>query len=399
MVNSQRVHFRDQKISKRILSSNKELKKSSVLRSQKVYQNRKKLDVNKDLALGNYHSESVAVLGKKVPYISTLKGNNTKNSSIKNSKTPSYAHLWTLISVLAIVIAIISRITVIQGFRLGENHKPYLPPDNQLEKTLYEDLTQRFNFSFINQDKELKLDNLKTKYYNVLDGDTISGIADQFDISLDTLISFNKIETAKDLQVGKKLIIPNLSGISYEVRRGDNLTSIAQRYNVSFPLLLDVNDIKSDIIQPGQILLIPDGKLSNNQMNRVLGRLFIWPARGRLTSKYGYRNDPFTGVRKFHSGIDIANSRGTNVLASMRGTVALLGYSGIYGRYITLKHDEGFQTLYGHLDKINVKKGQLLKQGQIIGKMGTTGYSTGVHLHFSVYKDGEHINPLRYLEN
>ena len=396
---SQHFHFRAQKISKRIHSSNKQLKKSSVLRSQKVYQNRKRLDPNKDLGLVNYHNQSVAILGNNFHQFSTFKGKNKENSSIKTSKLTSYVQIGILIGLIAIVIVVISRITVVHGYGLGVSAKLSLPPDNQLEKTLYEDLTQRFNFSLVNRDEELELDNLETRYYDVLNGDTISGIADQFDISLDTLISFNKIDSAKDLQVGKKLIIPNLSGISYEVRRGDNLTAIAQRHNISLSYLLDVNDIKSDIIRPGQTLLIPGGKLSNNQMNRVLGRLFVWPTRGRLTSNYGYRNDPFTGVRRFHSGIDIANSRGTNVIASMRGTVSLLGYSGIYGRYITLRHDEGFQTLYGHLDKIKVEKGQLLKQGQIIGEMGTTGYSTGVHLHFSIYKDGDHIDPLNFLGN
>ena len=233
--------------------------------------------------------------------------------------------------------------------------------------------------------------------YQVGAGDTLAALADRFGISLDTIISFNDIKRERDLKPGRELIIPNRSGISYVVRRGDNLSRIAMRHGVSLTALLDSNEVEGSTITPGQRLLIPDVGLSENARNRVLGQLFVTPARGRITSGYGYRNDPFTGLRKFHNGIDIANQRGTPVVAAMSGTVAKAGYNGNYGRYLILRHAEGFQTLYAQLDKTLVAVGDRIRQGQQVGEMGNTGYSSEDHLHFSIFLDGAHVDPTEHL--
>jgi murein DD-endopeptidase MepM/ murein hydrolase activator NlpD len=102
-------------------------------------------------------------------------------------------------------------------------------------------------------------------------------------------------------------------------------------------------------------------------------------------------------MRRFHNGIDLAGPVGTPVLASMSGKVAMLGYSPTYGKYLILTHPEGYQTLYGHLEAFRVQKGQNVKQGQRIADMGNTGYSTGSHLHFSIFRRGEPIDPFKYL--
>ena len=234
--------------------------------------------------------------------------------------------------------------------------------------------------------------------YQVGAGDTLAALADRFGISLDTIISFNDIKRERDLKPGRELIIPNRSGIRYVVRRGDSLSRIALRHGVSLAALLDSNETESSAITPGQSLLIPDVGLSENARNRVLGQLFVRPARGRMTSGYGYRNDPFTGLRKFHNGIDIANQRGTPVVAAMSGTVAKAGYNGNYGRYLILRHAEGFQTLYAHLDKALVTVGDRIRQGQQVGEMGNTGYSSEEHLHFSIFLNGAHVDPSEHLQ-
>ena len=234
--------------------------------------------------------------------------------------------------------------------------------------------------------------------YRVRSGDTISEIAGRFDVTVDTVVSFNDIRRAHQLQVGEVLSIPPVSGLRYTVRRGDNLSSIATRHGVEFDALLDWNELTSEVIRPGQELFLPSARMSENDLNRVLGRLFVMPAIGRLTSRYGYRNDPFTGIRKFHNGVDVANQLGTAVMASMYGRVAQIGYNGNYGRYIILTHPDGFQTLYAHLSEASVSQGQTVSQGQKIGEMGSTGYSTGSHLHFSIFKDGAHVDPQAYLE-
>ena len=233
--------------------------------------------------------------------------------------------------------------------------------------------------------------------YQVGAGDTLAALSDRFGISLDTIISFNDIKRERDLKPGRELIIPNRSGIRYVVRRGDSLSRIAMRHGVSQAAVLESNEMESSTIAPGQSLLIPDVGLSENARNRVLGQLFVRPARGPITSGYGYRNDPVTGLRKFHNGIDIANQRGTPVVAAMSGTVVKAGYNGNYGRYLILRHAEGFQTLYAHLDQALVTVGDRIRQGQQVGEMGNTGYSSEDHLHFSIFLDGAHVDPTEHL--
>ena len=128
------------------------------------------------------------------------------------------------------------------------------------------------------------------------------------------------------------------------------------------------------------------------------GQLFVQPASGRVTSGYGYRSDPFTGLRKFHNGIDIANQAGTPIVAAMSGTVDTAGYNGNYGRYLILRHADGFQTLYAHLNKVLVAAGDRVLRGQRVGEMGNTGYSSAVNLHFSIFHNGAHVDPSEHLE-
>ena len=239
---------------------------------------------------------------------------------------------------------------------------------------------------------------LRFRRYEVASGDTLGALAERFDVTLDTIISFNELRRERDLRAGLELVIPSHSGVRYTVRRGDSLSRIGARHGVALDTILDVNEIASSIITPGQILLIPGAGLSENVRNRVLGRLFMAPARGRFSSPYGYRNDPFTGLRKFHNGIDIANEASTPVVASMSGTVAMAGYNGNYGRYVILRHPDGFQTLYAHLARTHVSQGDRVRQGYQLGEMGNTGYSTGNHLHFSIFLNGTHVDPQEYLD-
>jgi murein DD-endopeptidase MepM/ murein hydrolase activator NlpD len=228
-------------------------------------------------------------------------------------------------------------------------------------------------------------------------GDTLSGVAQRAGLSMDTVISFNGIQDARALKVGSKLVLPNANGLKYRVRRGDSLEGIARRFSVALNELLDWNSLESSLIVPGQELFVPGARLSEHELNRVFGRLFILPARGRLSSRFGVRGDPFTGVSRFHNGIDLAGAVGTPVLAAMSGKVSMVGFNPNYGRYVILSHAEGFQTLYGHLDGFQVRRGTRVKQGELIGTMGNSGYSTGTHLHFAIFLRGEPVDPSRYL--
>jgi murein DD-endopeptidase MepM/ murein hydrolase activator NlpD len=238
---------------------------------------------------------------------------------------------------------------------------------------------------------------LSTSAYTVQAGDTLSGIAQRFGLAMDTLISFNGIQDARALRVGSKLTLPNANGLKYRVRRGDSLEAVARRFGVALNDLLDWNNLESSLIVPGQELFVPGARLSEHDLDRVFGRLFILPTRGRLSSSFGVRGDPFTGVSRFHNGLDLAGPVGTPVLAAMSGKVSMVGFNPNYGRYVILSHAEGFQTLYGHLDGFRVRKGARVKQGELIGTMGNSGYSTGSHLHFSIFLRGEPVDPSRYL--
>lgn len=121
------------------------------------------------------------------------------------------------------------------------------------------------------------------------------------------------------------------------------------------------------------------------------------PAHGKISSYYGYRNDPFSGEYKLHSAIDISLSEGTKIAAAWDGIVTKSGYDTDAGYYVWMVHKNGCETLYCHLSKILVDKGNVLRAGEILALSGNTGYSTGPHLHFGIKKDGQMTNPLNYL--
>jgi murein DD-endopeptidase MepM/ murein hydrolase activator NlpD len=123
----------------------------------------------------------------------------------------------------------------------------------------------------------------------------------------------------------------------------------------------------------------------------------IWPAHGWLTSSFGGRQDPFTGENGHHAGLDISTDRGEPVYATADGTVESAAYSGDYGNLVTISHGFGLTTRYGHLSGFAVKPGELVKRGEVIGYVGSTGRSTGPHLHYEILANGRLLNPLQLL--
>jgi murein DD-endopeptidase MepM/ murein hydrolase activator NlpD len=123
----------------------------------------------------------------------------------------------------------------------------------------------------------------------------------------------------------------------------------------------------------------------------------IWPTHGGLTSFFGGRSDPLTGEPAYHSGIDISAEKGQPVYATADGAVQSAGYTGDYGNLIVLKHAFGLSTRYGHLSAYHVKAGDTVKRGDVIGYIGSTGRSTGSHLHYEILVNGQLMNPLQLL--
>lgn len=125
-----------------------------------------------------------------------------------------------------------------------------------------------------------------------------------------------------------------------------------------------------------------------------------WPAAGEISSTYGWRKSPFGGrSESFHDGIDIANDSGTEILAAADGQVVFAGWEPVYGRTIIINHDHGFATKYSHNSALLVEEGDKVKKGDLIARMGTTGRSTGPHLHFTIMRWEQTLNPLIYLPN
>lgn len=116
-----------------------------------------------------------------------------------------------------------------------------------------------------------------------------------------------------------------------------------------------------------------------------------------LTSAFGWRIHPITGNESFHNGVDLANSSGTPIYATRSGTVTTATYSSVYGYYVTINHGDGFSSLYGHMTHFVVSPGEYVSGGQLIGYMGSTGWSTGPHLHFTIYYNGSPVNPMDYI--
>ena len=237
--------------------------------------------------------------------------------------------------------------------------------------------------------------------YRVKSGDMIGVIADTFGVTQDTIISVNAIRQSRLLQVGQYLKIPSMPGILYTVKQnGETPETIAAKFEVSADKCALVNSLsKTAAMDSGVTIFVPDAELDWVTKQEINGDLFRRPLHGRywLSSYYGWRKSPFTGARSFHSGIDMAAPAGTSVYSALAGTVTTVGYNSIYGNYIIVSHHSGYKTLYGHLNSIFTSANRYVTTATQIGTVGSTGRSTGPHLHFTVYKNGATINPFSVL--
>lgn len=246
--------------------------------------------------------------------------------------------------------------------------------------------------------------------YVVKDGDTLSSIAAKFDVTVDTVkwanpkIDWNKIKPGQEIEV------PPVTGIVYKVRAGDTVHSIAKKYDTSAQAIVDFpfntfSDDETFALVVGQTVIVPDGVMPSATTTSVPSNLanvltpdagsvsatgsFVWPAYGRITQRHSW----------YHPGIDIANNAGGAILAADSGRVITSGWvSSGYGYHVVIDHGNGYKTLYAHLSAISVVKGQSVSRGGVIGQMGSTGRSTGVHLHFEIIQGTGRVNALGFLQ-
>lgn len=307
--------------------------------------------------------------------------------------------LIPLSSILGFVILFFSVRGILYGFQ--KHQSPSVAGMSYLgSRMLNEEFTNMENPEAIGGNEIGQYDKeqpeLKFFFYKVKAGENISSIARKLGLNMDTLVSLNSMENAHSIVVGSRILVPNVPGILYTVKNGDNMDKIAKSYNIKTEDVLDANDKTDSIVREGDILFLPGAQLSAKERAKAFGYLFLKPLRGRYTSGYGIRFHPVYKRKKFHTGIDIAAPYGSSIKAAKEGKVIFSGWNGGYGKCVIIKHQLGYETVYGHMSKITVSAGQYVKAGQVIGRVGSTGVSTGPHLHFEVRKYGQVTNPLKY---
>jgi len=234
--------------------------------------------------------------------------------------------------------------------------------------------------------------------YVVRAGDSIHTISRDLDVSISTIIDFNNLKNPNSIKAGDTLRIPQPDGLIYEVQSGDTFDYIAKLFFSPVDELIAANNLKPDsVINPGQRIFIPMS-LVNLYQYIPQSSPFRWPIYGVISSDYGWRTHPVTGQPSFHSGLDIAAPEGTPIFAGSGGTVVFAGVNGGYGNMVEIQHDNGYLTRYGHMSKISVYVGQRVDAGSLIGRVGSTGVSTGPHVHFEVRDPRANtMNPLSML--
>ncbi len=231
--------------------------------------------------------------------------------------------------------------------------------------------------------------------HKVASGETLEGLAQQYNLIPSTLMGFNPALRSGKAPIGSEILVPPYNGIRVEVKPNQTWRDVAKTYKIRSDVLFEVNGCQAApkvVFVPGvnwsPIATASTTALPANQVERLLSDdpLSSKPTRSSLLLGYGWGIQPLTGKVGFHSGIDLAASVGSPVLAVADGTVAFAGKQGAYGNLVVLNHAEGLQTRYAQLASLKVKVGQVVKRRQSIATVGTTGNPSAKepHLHFEV---------------
>ena len=236
------------------------------------------------------------------------------------------------------------------------------------------------------------VNNGKISIYVVHEGDSLSEIAGMFGVSVNTILWANNMKKGAAISVGQSLLILPVSGVQYEVKKGDTIAGIAKKYHGDPDEIRSYNGIpEGDSLDVGSVVIVPDGEIITAVP--VATKPVTSKLRGVSTANDdAYFIAPLASYRvsqKLHgyNGADLAAPLGSTLRAAASGKVIVArqgGYNGGYGKYVVIQHPNGTQTLYGHMLSVSVVEGQSVAQGQTIGYLGSTGRSTGPHVHFEV---------------
>jgi len=229
--------------------------------------------------------------------------------------------------------------------------------------------------------------------YVVRDGDGVGSIAEMFGVTKDTIYSANEMKKGAKIKKGDVLLILPFSGVKYTVAKGDTLQGIANKHKTDVAEILVANEIENTSkISIGMELMIPGASIALDKPKRTSSRIIAKSSSYSIPVSSGYFINPLPGGRKTrgvkagHYGVDIAAPKGTPILAATDGLVLIArnGYNGGYGKYVVVEDSSGIRTLYAHMSQLGTSVGAGVKQGQVIGYVGSTGKSTGNHVHFEV---------------
>ncbi len=244
--------------------------------------------------------------------------------------------------------------------------------------------------------------------YTVKAGDTISSIASRFGLKVNTLLWSNKLSKYSIIRPGDKLTIPPEDGVIHTIKKGDTIKKIADLYQADELSIIEANDINPRALTVGTTIFIPDGvppapkirTKPRTRSNLSLKQIFqpapanpntdtklLWPGKShRINQYYTWR----------HRALDINGRIGDPIYAAESGKVIRASWNRGYGYNVMINHGNGIITLYAHSSKLLVKKGDTVKRGDVIALVGSTGWSTGPHIHFEVRVNGRKVNPLNY---
>lgn len=260
--------------------------------------------------------------------------------------------------------------------------------------------------------------------YRVKTGDTFQSIGNRYGVSWELVAAMNNVAAPYDLKPGQQIYIPRDPQTEIVVAKGDTLWDLSRKYDVDLGTFMVYNGLyANDVLDVGQVLYVPNhasigepvitassqaiASRSAATVNRrtttatatktstITASKAGWslPIHGTVTSEYGKRKSGS------HHGIDLAAPQGTTIKAAKGGTVLHSGwYNNIYGNAVIIDHGNGQKTLYGHCSKTTAKEGATVAAGEAIAKVGSTGRSTGPHVHFEIYINGKTVNPRNYLK-
>jgi len=275
-----------------------------------------------------------------------------------------------------------------------------LSPRDPLFKQLQADLQRYFQASSRLAEpgaQRPELPPLKIFEVRVPESMDLFGLAARLNLPYDTIATLNGLEGPGALEPGTLLLVPSVPGLYVSLEPENTLEEIV----LSVTANSRIGGREIQVVRRGsscRVLFFPGEGFTPVERAYFLNILFLFPLpTGSVSSGYGTRPNPFDGHSEFHRGVDLAAPTGTEVHAARDGVVITVGFDPVLGNMVVLGHDAGYQTVYGHLSLIEVRLNEEVRAGMILGRVGSTGYSTGPHLHFEIRRQGSSRDPVPLL--